>query len=88
MTIRYRCNGGVIAWNINGTISNDREKLKAALELDLPVTLVTDAEAKFMAACDLGHKWKELAELPVLFQTTDINNAPKPTHQTREIENE
>jgi len=70
--LEYKCDGGVVAWNIDGTISNDKRKLEAALTLNRPVVLVTDREAHFMAACDLGCNWERLAKLPVLFQTTDL----------------
>lgn len=29
---------------------------------------ITKAEAQFMAACDLGPRWTELAQCPVLFE--------------------
>lgn len=61
----------VVAWLIDGVISNNLQELKRAVDLNKHFELICDKRAKFMAACDLGQNWENLAKAPVIFNLKD-----------------
>ena len=62
----------IVAVMINGTtITNDRKKILAALELELPVGGIPREIFEFMAKLDLGPKWEALAKAETLFYLDD-----------------
>ena len=68
----------IIAWLIDGIISNDRRALVMALKRNAPIDYICSKRAKFMAACDFGKQWEELAALPSAFCITDAGEITEP----------
>lgn len=75
MSISCKLQGPVVAWLIKDYISNDVEKLKSAIHMDVDIQLITEAEAKFMGMFDLGIYWERLAALNPVFTTKEILGA-------------
>ncbi len=68
MSISYRVKGDYSAALIGTVLTTDRAKIKQAIVDDVPLTLITTKELKFMANCDLGKQWQHLANAPVFLK--------------------
>lgn len=56
----------LVAFIINGRVTNRWADLLAAVRLDLPIRPIDRSVARLMAACDCGPNWKALAEAPAM----------------------
>ena len=61
-------NSEIVAANINNkTITNDPITIREAINLDLSIQFLTRMHMEFMASCDLGIRWENLAKSRTLF---------------------
>jgi hypothetical protein len=57
----------IVAANIDGIITNDRKVIIEAVHYNRKIEFLDRGRMMFMAACDLGPQWTNLAESPTLF---------------------
>jgi hypothetical protein len=69
-----KANNEVVAFLVDGYITNNLMAIIQLINHCNHFEYVTRARAAFMAACDLGKVWKDLANAPVLFGLDDKNN--------------
>lgn len=50
------------------TITTNKQIISSALKLNLPIFWISKFHADFMAECDFGQKWKDLAVSPVILE--------------------
>lgn len=57
----------VIGAQVDKTITNDVSIILAGIKMNLPIRWLRRKEMEFMAMCDLGARWEQLAKSPTLF---------------------
>jgi len=63
----------IVAIQVGSIITTDMEYVKAQVTPDTKVRLISRREVEFMAACDLGERWKALAISRTLCIQNDDN---------------
>lgn len=53
-------------------ITTDRAMIKIALQYDCPIFWISRWHARFMADCDLGGKWEQLAKAATLWNSESL----------------
>lgn len=72
----------IVAVMIGTIITNDKKTFLEALQSNRNIGLLDRKHMQFMAACDLGDRWRALAEADTLFCVDDKGeyHPPKETH--------
>lgn len=68
----------IVAAQVGGIITNDLQHIKSALECRTLTNFLCRQHMEFMAACDLGIKWEQLAKSRTLFIIEDDGSVSAP----------
>ena len=60
-------------------ITNNPRLIAAAVEAGVVTEFIDRQRMRFMAACDLGQRWKRMADGPTFFCIDDEGNIHPPT---------